>query len=114
LIQWKPWARRTLIAWALGDIVLSFVSTAFWFVDYANTMSRQTATTRALSPSLAFQGWTSLLSCASNAAFPLSVLVILMQPEIKKLWALRRGGGFEVVPLARTAAVPQPAAGGSL
>ena len=105
LLRWKPWARRVLIAWALADIALGFISNILWYVDYATSMSRAAATTRMTSPvpSVAFQGWSMLVTCLARMPFPLIVLIVMLQPEVKELWARRAGGAFEVLPIVRPA-----------
>src|SRR5205823_1912848 len=82
LFQWKSWARRTLIAWACGDIAVAFASNLTWFVDYTRSISVAPATRPSLAPSIAFEGWSIFLTWLSGAAFPLIVLAILMQPEM--------------------------------
>jgi hypothetical protein len=103
LLAWKRWGRTLLIVTALCTIALSLAAMGLWMVTYANSVTAQRAATQPGQPSMAV----FLLSWAGDfldrCFFSLFALVILLMPEVARLWADEARGAFEVLPLARTA-----------
>jgi hypothetical protein len=102
LLRWRAWARLVLVIWSALAILLGLgqgiVSTGAFL--------RMTAATSQPSglPHPALVVWASLHHWLTNCVLPIVFLLILLQPEVARLWAgPRGGGGFNVIPMAAAA-----------
>jgi hypothetical protein len=99
LLRWKPLGRTLLIAWAVGQLVLTAATTAIYFASYASIVRATTQPANATP--LWFITWTFFAGMLQNGIVPLAIILVLMQREVSNLWAKRGEGGFEVVPVAK-------------
>lgn len=100
LLNWKGWSRSVLIVWAF----LQLASTAgMMFASYGFYMYVRRSTTQPGFPPLAAQMLAAAMRAVIDFSFPLAMLGVMFQREVKDLWAQPRRGGFEVIPMAKAA-----------
>jgi hypothetical protein len=97
LLRWKPWGRTLLLVWAPLSMSARLATSLYWLVPYASVRA---ATTQPAGAPMAFIGLMVVMELLSHYAFPLLVMAVLLQPDVRKLWANRTRGGFDVVPFA--------------
>ena len=108
LLKWKAWGRVALIVWSALTIVLGCVQSVLSDIMVLRSMA---ATTQpGVQPHAGVYVWTSFHHWLTYSALPIVILLAMLQPEVARLWSGPRGaGGFEVIPMASTAAAnPQP------
>jgi hypothetical protein len=97
LLRCKPWGRALLLLWAPLSMVAQMAASLCWLVPSA---SARIATPQPSGPPVAFIGWMTITELLSHYAFPVLVMAVLLQPDVRRLWANRTRGGFDVVPFA--------------
>lgn len=105
LLKWKAWGRKLLVVWSALTIVLGLATSTYFLArDWGTSQPGRFA---AMNMWLTFTGW------LDGCALPLAFLGMMIQPEVKRLWAPSCGGSaFEVIPTADVAraatAAPAP------
>ncbi len=101
LLRHRKWGALLLVIWALIQVCGRFLLSVIYLVDYSRAYAASVATTRSFpGMSRAMMIFGTMTNWAEGCFFPMLVCLILLQKEVRQLWA-RRGGGFEVIPLAR-------------
>lgn len=104
LLRWKSWARRALIVWSFAFAGLSLLTSMLFTYQYLSSTSTTTRPSSWAFPAAwlwnSFYFWAQ--SCALSAVF----LIVLLQPEVAKIWSRSATGGFDVIPLANAADAP--------
>jgi hypothetical protein len=99
---WKRWSRPAVMWWAVLSVVLSFATSALWFVQYTRDIMMATTQVAMQQPVWQQMLW-QILWFLENMFFPLLIWLLLWQPEVAKLFERVASGGFEVLPYARAA-----------
>jgi hypothetical protein len=100
LLQWKSWARINLIVWAGLQITADLIRAIFYVSYYINYFATTSASTQATSGTSQQFVYSIVMAIASGFLkdiFPLLVLWLMLQSEIRDLWSAGRTGGFEVL-----------------
>lgn len=103
LLRSRPWSRPLLMVWAVLTVVMSIASTCVSLARIAEIQQRTRPTTFPAGMASAYQpmptGYLtmmSLLSAIGYWAFPILILAIVMQPEVREL-LMRRHIGSKAV-----------------
>ena len=104
LLKWKAWGRKLVITWSLLHVISGLVNTVTWIAFIAREWGSLSAAERAGRQYVGLNIWYSFSNWLEGCALPVAVLWLLLQPEVKRLWAHpSRSGGFDVIPMAGVA-----------
>jgi hypothetical protein len=101
MLNWKAWSRKVLVAGALLQIAsaVGLLIASYGLYVYLRQQPNQPS-----NPALWVRMLIAGMRAIANIAFPVIVLRVMFQREVKDLWAMERRGGFDVIPLAKVAA----------
>jgi hypothetical protein len=101
LLRWKSRGRILLLAWSISAMLITFATMVVSVWVYTRAVAATTQ--RSYQPQMGYMVWNWFHYWLQGCALPLVLLIILLQGDVKKIWAGRRAGGFDVIPMAATA-----------
>jgi hypothetical protein len=104
LLKWKSLGRTILLVRSISAILISFVATLYSI--YVYTEAAAATTQPGYQPYLGYVVWNWIHNWTQGCVLSLVLIITLLQPEVKKIWAVQRAGGFDVIPMASTAEQP--------